>query len=61
MLERISTIAESDSRIGVLGPAFLDGKRRTKLLHGWEPSYAIPSMKSKSDEPVDVEWGEGSF
>jgi GT2 family glycosyltransferase len=61
-LGELIKIAQSDSNIGVLGPAFL----------GWtdnEPNYymvgnhpnAIGAMKSNSPEPIDVEWVEGSF
>jgi len=54
--------AQIDSRIGVLGPAFL-------AWESYEPnyymignhSYAIGAMKARSSIPIDVEWVEGSF
>jgi GT2 family glycosyltransferase len=53
---------QSDRRIGVAGPAFLSWEKD-------EPNYyivgnypqAIPAMKTKSQNLIDVEWVEGSF
>jgi GT2 family glycosyltransferase len=61
-LSELVRVAQSDAKIGVLGPAFL----------GWtdnEPNYymlgnhpcAIGAMKSNSKRAIDVEWVEGSF
>jgi len=61
-LSELARIAQSDSKIGVLGPAFLswDSDVPNYYMIGNHP-YAIETMKSKSREPVDVEWVEGSF
>lgn len=61
-LEQLALAAESDPRIGVIGPAFLE----------WEsdkPNYYMrgnhaglcPGMGDPGTAPVDVEWVEGSF
>ena len=54
--------AQSDARIGVAGPAFLSWAKD-------EPNYyivgnypqVIPAMETRSEEPMDVDWVEGSF
>jgi len=54
--------AQSDARIGVAGPAFLSWEKD-------EPNYyilgnypqAIPAMGKHSNDPMDVDWVEGSF
>jgi GT2 family glycosyltransferase len=61
-LERLALAAQCDSRIGIVGPAFLEGE-------GEEPNYymlgnhpaACSNMKIGSRESIDVEWVEGSF
>jgi GT2 family glycosyltransferase len=61
-LSELSRAAQSDLRIGALGPAFLgwqeDGPNYYML--GNHP-YAIQAMNSRCQEPIDVEWVEGSF
>jgi hypothetical protein len=61
-LSELARIAESDSKIGVLGPAFLawESDEPNYYIVGNHP-YAIPAMRSQSHEPIDVEWVEGSF
>jgi len=61
-LSELAQIAQSDSNIGVLGPAFLawESDDPNYYMVGNHP-YAIQAMKSKSFDPVDVEWVEGSF
>jgi GT2 family glycosyltransferase len=58
----LARIAQSDSKIGVLGPAFLkwETDEPNYYMLGNHPS-AIDAMKSKSSETIDVEWVEGSF
>ena len=61
-LNEMARVAQRDSRIGVLGPAFLAWEKD-------EPNYymlgnhpgAISAMMSRSREPMDVDWVEGSF
>jgi GT2 family glycosyltransferase len=61
-LEQLALAAQSDPRIGVVGPAFLEWE-------GEDPNYymlgnhsALCSMiGDRSAEPIDVEWVEGSF
>jgi len=61
-LNELVRVAQSDSRIGVLGPAFLawENDEPNYYMLGSHP-YAIPAMKSQSRKPIDVEWVEGSF
>jgi GT2 family glycosyltransferase len=61
-LSELARIAESDSKIGVLGPAFLawDSDAPNYYIVGNHP-YAIHAMKSQSHKPIDVDWVEGSF
>jgi GT2 family glycosyltransferase len=61
-LSELARIAQSDSEIGVLGPAFLswDSDVPNYYMIGNHPD-AVEAMKSKSREPIDVEWVEGSF
>jgi GT2 family glycosyltransferase len=61
-LNELVRVAQSDSRIGVLGPAFLawESNDPNYYMVGNHP-YAISAMKSQSREPIDVEWVEGSF
>lgn len=61
-LSELARVTQSESKIGVMGPAFLAWEKD-------EPNYymlgnhpdVIDAMKSKSPEPIDVEWVEGSF
>jgi GT2 family glycosyltransferase len=61
-LSAMAQAVQTDARIGVAGPAFLSWKKD-------EPNYyilgnypqAIPAMESRSQNPIDVEWVEGSF
>ncbi|MGD0623110.1 MAG: glycosyltransferase family 2 protein [Thermodesulfobacteriota bacterium] len=61
-LGELNRVGQSDPRIGVVGPAFLAWERD-------EPNYymlgnhpaAISAMMSRSREPIDVDWVEGSF
>ena len=54
--------AQSDARIGVVGPAFLSwGKDEPNYYIVGNYPQAIPAMKNRSPEPMDVEWVEGSF
>lgn len=55
-------IAQSDSKIGVLGPGFLgwDDNEPNYYMVGNHP-HSIEAMKSKSPQPIDVDWVEGSF
>jgi GT2 family glycosyltransferase len=61
-LNEMARVARSDSRIGVLGPAFLawESDEPNYYMVGNHP-YAITAMRSQSREPIDVEWVEGSF
>jgi len=61
-LSELARIAQSDSKIGVLGPAFLawDNDAPNYYMLGNHPN-AIPAMQSQSQQPIDVEWVEGSF
>jgi GT2 family glycosyltransferase len=61
-LSELARIGQSDSKIGVLGPAFLawESDEPNYYMLGNRP-YAIPAMQSQSREPIDVEWVEGSF
>jgi hypothetical protein len=61
-LSELARIAQSDPRIGILGPGFLawDSDEPNYYIVGNYP-YAIPAIKSQSREPIDVEWVEGSF
>ena len=58
-LSELARVAESDSKIGVLGPAFLawDSNAPNYYMLGNHP-YAIPAMQSQSQQPIDVEWVE---
>jgi GT2 family glycosyltransferase len=61
-LEELARVARCDPRIGVIGPAFLswDTDKPNNYMRGNHPR-AIPAMMSRSSEPLDVEWVEGSF
>jgi GT2 family glycosyltransferase len=61
-LSELTRIAQRDCKIGVLGPAFLGwtDNEPNYYMVGNHP-YALDAMKSKSGEPIDVEWVEGSF
>jgi GT2 family glycosyltransferase len=61
-LNELARAAQSDPKIGVLGPAFLgwNDDDPNYYMVGNHP-YAIGAMKSRSREPIDVEWVEGSF
>lgn len=61
-LSELTRTAQSDCKIGVLGPAFLGwtDNEPNYYMVGNHP-YALDAMKSKSGEPIDVEWVEGSF
>jgi GT2 family glycosyltransferase len=61
-LSELARIAQSDPRIGILGPGFLawDSDEPNYYIVGNYP-YTIPAIKSQSGEPIDVEWVEGSF
>jgi len=61
-LKELARVAQNDPRIGVLGPAFLawEGDDPNYYMVGNHPQ-AIPAMRSKSGEPIPVEWVEGSF
>jgi GT2 family glycosyltransferase len=58
----LARIAKSDSKIGVLGPAFLawETDEPNYYMLGNHPS-AIDAMKTESGEAIDVDWVEGSF
>jgi GT2 family glycosyltransferase len=61
-LSELARIAQSDLKIGVLGPGFLawNSDAPNYYIAGNHP-YAITAMKVQSREPIDVEWVEGSF
>lgn len=61
-LANLVEVSQSDLRIGVLGPAFLawDGDEPNEYIQGNHPN-AIPAIRAKSRQPIDVEWVEGSF
>ena len=61
-LSELARIGQSDSKIGLLGPAFLawDSDAPNYYMLGNHP-YAIPAMQSQSQQAIDVEWVEGSF
>jgi len=61
-LSELTAIGQSDSKIGILGPAFLgwDKDEPNYYMLGNHP-YAIDAMKSNSPDPIEVEWVEGSF
>jgi len=61
-LSELVRVAQSDPKIGVLGPAFLAWERDEPNYYmiGNHP-YAIEAMRAQSREPIDVEWVEGSF
>ena len=54
--------ATTDPQIGVVGPAFLtwEGDEPNYYMLGNHPD-AIPAVEACSQEPIDVEWVEGSF
>jgi GT2 family glycosyltransferase len=54
--------AQTDLRIGVVGPAFLSWEtdEPNYYMLGNHP-YVIPAMKIKSPKPIEVDWVEGSF
>jgi GT2 family glycosyltransferase len=54
--------AQNDPGMGVIGPGFLAWEKDEPNYYmiGNHP-YAIPAMMSKSREPIEVEWVEGSF
>jgi GT2 family glycosyltransferase len=53
---------QSDPRIGVLGPAFLEWEspEPNYYMIGNHPS-ALAAMRARSRDPLDAEWVEGSF
>jgi GT2 family glycosyltransferase len=61
-MEQLALAAQSDPRIGVVGPAFLkwEGEGPNYYMLGNHPTLCS-AMKSCSAKPVDVEWVEGSF
>ncbi len=61
-LEQLTLAAQGDPRIGVIGPAFLewDGEGPNYYMVGNHPA-ACSAMVARSQEPIDVEWVEGSF
>lgn len=58
----LARIAQSDSKIGIVGPAFLawETDEPNYYMLGNHPS-TIDAMKSKSSETINVDWVEGSF
>lgn len=61
-LSELARAAQSDSKIGVIGPGFLGWEKDepNHYMVGNHP-YALDAMKSKSGKPIDVEWVEGSL
>jgi GT2 family glycosyltransferase len=61
-LEQLALGSQSDPRIGVIGPAFLEwaGENPNHYMLGNHPALCS-AMKSRSTEAIDVEWVEGSF
>lgn len=61
-LNELIRVARSDSRIGVVGPAFLEwnSDEPNEYMRG-NHSNAIPPMRARSGQPINVEWVEGSF
>jgi hypothetical protein len=61
-LAELAQVAMKDPRIGILGPAFLAWEKDEPNYYmlGNHP-YAIPAVEARSQEPIDVEWVEGSF
>ena len=61
-LTELAQAATADPRIGALGPAFLawEGNEPNYYMLGNHPN-AISAMQAHSQEPIDVEWVEGSF
>ena len=61
-LEQLALACQSDPRIGVIGPAFLewDGEGPNYYMVGNHPA-ACSAMAIRSQELIDVEWVEGSF
>lgn len=61
-LEELAEAAQSDPKIGVLGPSFLSWNNDDPnyLMKGKYPGL-IPAMQAHSSVPVDVDWVEGSF
>ena len=61
-LMELGRAALTDQRIGVVGPSFLtwEGEDANDYMVGNHPQ-AISAMQSRSPEPIDVDWVEGSF
>lgn len=61
-LGHLVRVATMDPRIGVVGPALLawHSDEPNDFIKGNCPD-AIPAIKAQSEEPIDVEWVEGSF
>jgi GT2 family glycosyltransferase len=61
-LEELARTAASDPRIGVLGPAFLawEADEPNYYMLGNYP-HAISAMKTRSTQPIPVDWVEGSL
>lgn len=61
-LEQLATAAQSDLKIGVVGPAFLEweSQKPNYYMLGNHPA-SVTAMQKHSQEPIDTEWVEGSF
>ena len=61
-LEQLAMAAQSNPNIGVIGPAFLEWKsdKPNYYMRGNHSSIRL-NAGTASQEPVDVEWVEGSF
>ena len=61
-LRELARAARTDPRIGVLGPAFVawESDEPNYYMLG-NHAHAIPAMESRLQEPIDVNWVEGSF
>jgi GT2 family glycosyltransferase len=61
-LSEMARAVRSDSRISVVGPAFLawEGNEPNYYMKGKCPEL-IPAMQARSQVPVDMDWVEGSF
>jgi len=61
-VRELARATETDPRIGVLGPAFLEWQspEPNYYMLGNHPS-ALDAMRARSRKPLDVEWVEGSF
>ena len=61
-LNELARVAQSDPRIGIMGPAFLawESNDPNYYILGNYPSV-VPAIHAKCPEPIDVDWVEGSF